>query len=339
MINYKKYIAVSFGVAAFLLAMAWIVATDFRSYFLEPQYGSWQARLDMIDKCDVGSVSIIGDSRAGAAYQPAVLGQNVRNFGFDGVTPIEQYFFIKRMLKCKTPPRLFVLAFSPRQFSNHKWFWPQSVAFGGLNAADLSTIAANETANHWHELYKSSFGSEPPPALKNWLYVEHFPPFYFASMLASIGGHRHAKFEAAKLETVQNNGAFIIPAPPGLRKCIATPSEEAKASTFEVDPESNAYFDKEISEILASGSKVVIGPIPISESTNEQLSESYRASYLQYLNGIMSRHGGVVMLGQPFVVQNDCDFGDGIHVNRDGAVTFSKFIQPMMGPPTTASLH
>jgi hypothetical protein len=325
MLSSRKYLAVFFTLAITLFVLAWIFTGRFRSYFLEPQYGSWQARLAMMDKCDVGDIAIIGDSRAGAAYQPPVLGANVRNFGFNGVTPVEQYFFINRMLACKSAPKMFVLAFSPRQFYDHRWFWVQSVAFGGLSAADLSTIALNEKTNHWKELYKGDFGAEPPPAVKNWLYLEHFPPFYFANMLGAIGDNRHRKAEAAKIETFQRGGAFIMP---GRLKCSVTPAEEAKETIFQVDAETNSYFHKEITAILARGSKVVVGPIPISQSTNEKLTDTFRSSYSKYIESVMHGHPTMGTLGDLFVVQDDCDFVDGIHVNLAGAEKFSNLIKP-----------
>jgi len=327
MLSSRKYLGVMFVVATVLFAMAWVVSARFKSYFLEPQYGSWQARFAMLDRCYVGNVAIIGDSRAGAAYHPPILGPTVRNFGFNGVTPIEQYFFIRRMMACKTPPKLFVMAFSPRQFSEHKWFWTQSVAFGGLDASELKTIALTEKANHWRELYKGEFGAEPPPVIKNWLYLKSFPPFYFASMLASLGGHRHRAIEAAKLETFQSEGAFLMP---GRLKCNAAPAEEALEPTFQVDAETNAYFHKEIDAILASGAKVVIGPIPISESTDKKLSDTFRSTYLNYIETIMREKPQIQTLGNLLVVQDDCDFNDGIHASLEGAEKFSARIKPLI---------
>ena len=66
-----RYLAIVFGIASCLFALAWMVSLYGQRYFQPPEWGAWRERIEMLDNCDLGETVVIGDSRAGSAFLPA----------------------------------------------------------------------------------------------------------------------------------------------------------------------------------------------------------------------------------------------------------------------------
>ena len=57
--------------------------------FLDPEYPAWLAKERMLARCDLGSVVIVGDSRAAVDIEPTLLPVKTTNLAAGGGEPIE----------------------------------------------------------------------------------------------------------------------------------------------------------------------------------------------------------------------------------------------------------
>ena len=57
-----SYLAVLAVGSMLLFASAWFLMASLRKDFLETGYAVWQAKLDILEKCQLGDVVILGDS-------------------------------------------------------------------------------------------------------------------------------------------------------------------------------------------------------------------------------------------------------------------------------------
>ena len=113
--------------AGFAAVWLWIVALP--SAFLDREYPIWQAKLRLLDTCDLGSILVVGDSRAAADIIPALLPGRASNLAIGGAQPVESYFAVKRALQCPNPPGRVVISHSMGHFFLPDTFWTRSARF------------------------------------------------------------------------------------------------------------------------------------------------------------------------------------------------------------------
>lgn len=320
-ISPPRYLAIMLGLIVAIFIASWFVTAYARWHFLEFTYGEWRAKLDMIESCDVGDTVIIGDSRPSASYVPRLMGEGVRNFAFTGMSPVEGYYVTRKILACPRPPKRYIIAFSPRLFKDSRWFWSHGVTFGALRGDDLTEVAAMESRFGRHDLYNYNFGAEPPPAIKNWLYDHHFPPFEFAALIAAATENRYRKNVDYYREVLANRGQHVVGVP---LSCATRLTWEAEQAAFEQNPLNDAYFRRMLDAIHTAGGKVEIGPIPFSAMSIGAMKPSYRQAFDNYVLGVAASRPWLAMPRTLMPVMDNCAFGDDGHVNDRGASQFSR---------------
>ncbi|MEO7384303.1 MAG: hypothetical protein ABIU18_05155, partial [Novosphingobium sp.] len=65
--NFNRYLSAMAISLTLAIVCAWWYASHYRQHFSKYEYGIYQAKLEMLGKCDVGRVVVLGDSRAGMA--------------------------------------------------------------------------------------------------------------------------------------------------------------------------------------------------------------------------------------------------------------------------------
>jgi hypothetical protein len=73
--------------------------------FLDPEYPAWLAKEQMLARCDLGQVLVVGDSRAAVDIEPTLLPVRATNLAVGGGESIEAYSVVRRALACATPRR------------------------------------------------------------------------------------------------------------------------------------------------------------------------------------------------------------------------------------------
>ena len=333
------YAGLLMGALLGLFGLVWVYTAKERLRFLPMASSSWQAHAQMIHQCDVGDVAILGSSRATAAFIPRLIGHNVVNLGLFGSTPVEGYFEARKIYACPHYPKTVILSFSPEDFDRSTWFWPQSARFGLLSLRDLSDLAQSAKQIDDNVLYQSSFGSQPPPAIKNFLYAAHFPPYDFASLLAAkLGGSRKRENLRLIQETLSNRGQHLIWQNTSV--CGEHPDIprdfSANVSEFSPRPLTVIYFRRLLELLNSKGVRIYYVAAPMSQIELHYYSRNYLNQYLNFMGSYEGRGPGFHAIGPYAPTQNLCDFADFLHLNEAGAETFSRRVAPLI---TAALAH
>jgi hypothetical protein len=293
-----------------------------RKGFLETEYAVWQAKFDILEKCQLGDVVILGDSKASAAFMTTRLPMPATNLALSGTTPVEAAFEARRIFKCGKLPKLVVLSFDPYQFAPGnfvRWFWSRSARFNLFRYADLEEIRAQEEKLSPGLLYRSEYGAEPPGFIKNLMYIYHFPPYDVGNL---IGGRLIGRLESnnqAYDETIRQAGGHIIDSN---QKCAKNAYFES-AGRFYADPLITHYFDQLIRDLKSRMIEVKIIQAPISEISAASINSQFAATFQEFLNEHSNEAYAVPDVGLLFPVADDCDFSDDFHLNKAGAEKFS----------------
>lgn len=329
MYNITRYLTVMMIGLILAMASAWWYSAHYRQHFSKYEYGIYQAKLEMLDKCDVGRVVILGDSRAGMAYDPAVLGNSVRNFALTSHTAIEGYYLAKKILACPSKPATFVLAYSPDQFNALTWFWTNSIQMGLLTETDLDEISSVAAQTRDRNLYKSDFGSEPPPRIKNWLYAHDFPAYDFAAITGAMMDRtsRYKTNIANYGQVLRDKGLIVNPIDNG---CANRASPEAGPIHFSPSPIVNSYYAKLIDLLQENHVNTIIAPLPYSKFTYDKISIAYAEQFINYNNKLIKNKSRIYMSDEQFFPMDNCLFSDEFHVNAKGAKLFSLHFKPAL---------
>jgi hypothetical protein len=314
----KPYLTVFLMTAAILFAGVWVVTSTLRWGFLETEYGTWRAKLDMIDRCELGEVIILGESRASSGFIPRLFRADVTNFALSGTGPIEADYEVRRIFRCPRMPKTAVLAFAPQYFKLDPYFWSRSARFGLFSYADLEEIRKTEQETSKGFFYQDAFGSEPPGPIKNWLYINHFPPFELGNLIGSVVAGRLHDSRRAYRDTLEGRGWH--PMRP-IRECAERPAPIDP--TFSPNPLIDRYFVRLIDDLHSHGIAILIIEPPISEVSAQATTAEFQREYAAYLSDRSMGRYATPTTEQLFPVRPNCEFSDNSHLSQKGAREFS----------------
>lgn len=305
------------------LGFTWIWSAQMKLTFLDPEYAAWSAKQELVRRCDMGDLLILGDSRAGAGMMPTLLPGHGVNVGVGGAKPVEVYFFLHRALACPNMPHHVILSFDAGHFNSTDTFWERSARFGTFSTADLGLVdrAARET--HDDTLFYKNRTDGFPGFMRNWLYAHSFPTLNFASMLRGGLFLRDHRNQRERRTTLLARGHHLF----GTADGSSGLTEEAIQTHFKILPVEQYFFDKMLAETQARGIRVDYVVTPINQSTAVLVAPSMRDSFAAFLAGRARMFPNFHVLIGPFPVLPDQDFGDGFsHVNQRGAVAFTAML-------------
>jgi hypothetical protein len=319
------YLGALLGILILGFGSAWLFSILARESYMDQDYAQWSAKMEMIARCDLGAVTVVGDSRASAAIIPTeLLPLKVTNLALTGSTPVEAYYEVKHILDCPDHPKALVLSFGARQYQEIDWFWLHAARYGFLSFSELEDVRHTEASLNEPYLYKGSFGSEPPGIIKNWLYTSDFPPFNFASMLKAAGFGRRQINRRIRRETLDTGGQHLE----GTSACAVQPGWEAMQQHFKLSPLVSIYLDRILALAEQRKAKIYFLMPPVSEMTAAALTSNYQREFAEFLLQVVHHHPNVELVGIPFPVMSNCSFGDEHHLNQTGALSFTQTIAP-----------
>ncbi len=326
-LNPGAYAAVLMTTVVSLFGLMWAYTATQRLNFLPEQFGLWRAHMQMIKACDIGDVVILGSSRAHVSFVPRLLGVDAVNLAMTSTTPIEAYYEARAIYRCPRPPKFVVLSFSGRDLEKTPYFWDETARFGLLDYNDLQEVAQHAIYLKYRDLYSGAFGSEPPPSLKNWLYVNHFPPYDFSSLLAAkLGRYRRRQNLEWYAQTLASRGQHVL----NEGKCATGPGFEADQTSFSPSPLHLYYLDRLLSFLERHGAAILYVSTPMNPLTYQSLHRGYVNDYTVFLKQVASRHPGFRPVGDTFIRYDACDFSDDQHLNQSGAEKFSRSVAPLI---------
>ena len=306
------------AVLAFSAVWVWVLAMPLA--FLEPEYASWRAKQILLARCDLGDVLVLGDSRASVGIIPARLPIRATNLAVGGGEAIEAFVVLTRALACPEAPKLVVLSLDPVHFARPDLFWERTMRFGFLDAAELGALRDASRALGDFSVYEERHTDGIPSWLRDQLYLAHFPPFYFASLIEGRLLWRWRRNEAGLALFLAARGQYYF----GVDEGSSAVAAEGTLAVFRPLPVLDRYFDRILALLAERGIPSVFIAMPVNESTARVIRPEVRDGFAAWLAGFEARYPGFRVAGPVVRAWPDRWFGDEFsHLNPAGAERFS----------------
>lgn len=303
------------------LALVWVWVATMPLAFLDPEYGAWLAKEQMLAACHLGPVVVVGNSRAAAGILPALLPMKTTNLAVGGGEPIAAVAAVRRALACPHPPRLVLIAFGPGQFVRPDLFWERTVRFGFLDDAEISRLAARSRALGDWSVYDNGHGDGLPGRVRQALYEWHFPSVYFASLAQGGVFLRYWEGRRMLARTRARRGQYFFGTAPGCDQVALA----GHLQRFRPLPVLNAYFDQLLYILTARRVAVAFVSMPLNQATARAVRPQVRRAFAAYLHSYQRRYPGLRLIGPMLNGWPDALFGDAFsHLNPRGARLFSR---------------
>ncbi len=317
-----RYLAGIAAAASLSFAAIWLYVIVAPLAFLEGGYPGWVAKQNFIQTCDLGDLTVFGDSRAEAAIDPGNLNIGSRNISLGAVTPVEAYFFIRAALRCPRLPRQVVLSFSTPSFESITDFlWENAARYGYLSYADLREIdlTARRIGDPSIDRARNRIGVYG--AIRDALYASRFPPLYFNSLVHAQIFRRYGINRSIRENVGRALGHVTYQHPPPGAGRNADPEA---AHDFAPSPIETYYFSKSLDLLRQSGVRAIFIAMPVSQSSRELMPAGSAERFSAYLHAFVDHDPDFQVVDPVLVVWPDSLFGDGTHVDAEGARLFTR---------------
>jgi hypothetical protein len=299
--------------AALAILWAWVALAPLA--FLDQEYASFLAKRTMLESCDLGSVLVIGDSRAAADIVASRLPVPTTNLAIGGGGPVEGYFLFRRAMRCPHPPARVILSFTAQHLSHADTFWERSVRFGLVERAEVGEFSeiADRLGDH---AFGDRLRDSTPDRLRAWLYAARFPALYAGSMLHAGGALRYLSNRRALERVLRSRGQYEF----GTGDGSSAVAMEGWMSEFRPDPVLDYFLDRLLALAESRGVSVRFIAMPVNEATFAASSPRMRSGFAAYLAPFSARYPGFSVDPDLFPHWPDRLFGDGYsHLNARGA--------------------
>jgi len=315
------YLAVLAAACAASFGLAWAWAAVMPMAYLDPEYPVWRAKLALLQRCDLGEVLIVGDSRAAVDVVPAMLPMPVTNLAVGGGMPVEAYLAVARALSCPAPPRRVVISLDAAHFMLPDLFWERSVKYGFVTPADLALLDQIAAQTGDASLAQAKRPDGLPAGLRGWLYARHFPPLYAASLLKGVLLSRLWQNRATFAATLASHGQYFF----GRDAGSSTVAAEGHLAGFLPLPVLDRYFDRLLALLASRGIPAWFIAMPLNQTTVRAVRPEVRAAFAAYLQNYAARYANFQVVGPVMPAWPDRYFGDEFsHLNPPGAALLSR---------------
>ena len=315
-----RYFRVMAAVSVLTFATVWLWVLAMPLAFLEPEYASWHAKQLLLERCDLGDVLILGDSRASVGIIPARLPVRATNLAVGGGEAIEALSVLTRALSCPETPRLVVISLDAVHFSRADLFWERTMRFGFLNAAELAELRDVSRGLGDFSVYEERHTDGIPSWLRDRLYLAHFPPFYFASLIEGRLLWRWWHNEAGLAASIAARGQYYF----GVDEGSSVVAADGKLEAFTPLPVLDWYFNQIVSRLAERDIPAVFVAMPVNETTARAIRPEVQRAFAGFLAAYEARFPGFRVAGPVVRPWDDKWFGDGFsHLNPAGAERFS----------------
>lgn len=288
--------------------------------FLDPEYPAWLAKERMLAQCDLGSLLVIGDSRAAVDIEPTRLPVKTTNLAVGGGEPIEAYSAVRRALACPEPPARVILSFDAGHFMRPDLLWERSVGFRFLDPREVAELRRVSQRLGDLSIYGMKRADGLPPRARAALYSVRFPSLYFASLVHGGVLLRWWENDQALHRAIAARGQYFFGTAPGSDDVAV----EGDLDRFAPLPVLDWYFDRMLALLAARGIEVDFVAMPMNEATARAVRPALRDGFAAYLASYAARYPNFHIVGEVTPHWPDRFFGDEFaHLNPRGAALFS----------------
>lgn len=316
----RSFLLVAALVTGSIIGGAWLYTSLMRMRFLESGYPIWVAKQSILQRCQFGSILVLGDSRAEAAIVPAELPFPAANITFGGTTPVETYFFAREAMKCPNQPKLVVYSHSmPAYLHPNQGLWKTATRYGYIRFSDLREIAGVAAREHDRWLRTINTHDGLTGIVRDMTYGIGFPSIFMASLVEARGFGRYDTNQVLLRRTALTSGRVIYPQPAN-KQLVGIDADE---KTFVASPLEAEYLDKTLELFAAAHVTVMLLTVPAGESTVRAVSPALKADFSRFLTDRTKRFKNIMpgvpgLLGWP-----DEFYVDGSHMNEGGSKVFT----------------
>ncbi len=307
--------------SAVALALIWLFVVAAPLAFLDPEYPYWLAKQQLLQSCDLGTVLVVGNSRAAVDIIPARLGVAATNLAVGGGEAIEAYAALRRALDCPNPPRRVVISFDAAHFVKPDLFWDRSVRFGALDYAELRELRIISERLGDLSVLDQKHADGLPRGVRALLYSVRFPSLYFNSLLKGGVLLRWWDNRAALRVGLAARGQYFF----GTANGSSVVALDGHLDSFAPLPVLDAYFGRMLALLAARHIETDFVSMPLNVTTWGAVHPALRDGFAAYLAGYAARYPNFHVVGPLMPAWNDGWFGDEFaHLNPAGAALFSQ---------------
>ena len=306
--------------ATLVFALTWVFVAAVPLAFLDPEYPYWLAKQDLLRRCDLGTVLVVGDSRAAVDIVPGLLGVTATNLAVGGGEAIEAYAVLHRALACPILPRRVIVSFDAAHFIEPDLFWDRSVRFGAVDYAELQELRDVSERLGDTSLLDQKHADGLPRGLRAWLYAVRFPGLYFNSLLRGGVLLRWWSNHAALRAGIAARGQYFF----GTAAGSSVVARDGHLDRFVPLPVLDAYFDQMLALLAAHHIETDFVAMPLNAATSRAIRPALRDGFAAYLANYAARYPNLHIVGPLLPAWDDGWFGDEFaHLNPPGAALFS----------------
>lgn len=310
-----KIVLFSMPIFAFCAAV-YVAFAKFPMHFFDGEYAEYQQQKDYIyNNDDYNRVIITGDSKAKCAYYPALLSDDTYNIALGGVSPIENYYYLKEYLENRQQPTTVFVSFTPDHFMNASQIWTTSIYLHRLSNFELNSIY--EISQHYADTFISHDFRKKTLEYKYYSIKKYGKAFiyYFTE-------DRYKKNVKMYYSLSKDKGQVCF----GKADYSDGVNAEANYTNFKPSDIIDHYFHLTIDMCLDYGINVIVDTLPMNKSTYEACCESYLSDYSNYMKKLQEEYPQIIVNTDLYYYENEY-FGDSTHFNSKGTEKYSKYIK------------
>lgn len=291
----------------------------FPFYYLDEEYAMYRQQYDFVMGENTQerepTVLIIGDSRAKAAFDPALLSddeQAVYNLALGGTTPIEGYYTLKNYLQHHEKPETVVVCYAPMHYMDVDTLWTRCIYFHTFLPEDFEDLVTQaqrfaDTENILIEHYRMEY----------LMYRLYLPNKYATALKKSAFVMRHRASSQKYADMVQDRGHTFY----GTAAYSDGVDGEAKVSDFADSDIIAWYLQRLIALGREYGIEVIVEAAPVNETSYGIFTSDFKSHFREFMNQVAEQNADYSVYPDFYCYPNDC-FGDADHLNSHGVEVF-----------------